>query len=109
MSAILFSLLSLSLSLSQAQKGEDEELYTYPRQLRNHHPQNGQKVNHEINEVVMRIMRAEQKQQYGHYQQELLRRRVLVAVVDLLPHVEVVVGAGVELEGHALHPVEHEV
>ena len=57
----------------------------------------------------MRIMRAKQKQQYRHYQQEFLCRRILIAVIDLLPHVEVVVGAGVELEGHALHPVEHEV
>ena len=57
----------------------------------------------------MRIMRAKQKQQYRHYQQELLRGRILIAVIDLLPHVEVVVGAGVELKGHALHPVKHEV
>ena len=55
----------------------------------------------------MRIMRAEKEQQDGDYQQELLRRRVLVPIVDLLPHVQVVVGAGVELEGHALYPVEH--
>ena len=57
----------------------------------------------------MRIMRAEQEQQDGHYEQELLRRRVLVPIVDLLPHVQVVVGAGVELKGHALYPVEHQV
>ena len=57
----------------------------------------------------MRVMRAEQEEQYRHYQQELLRRRVLVPIVDLLPHVQVVVGAGVELKGHALHPMEHEV
>ena len=40
--------------------------------------------------------------------QELLGRSVLVAVVDLLPHVEVVVGAGVELKGNSSHPVEHD-
>ena len=57
----------------------------------------------------MRVMRAQQEQHHRHGQQELLGGRVLVAVVDLLPHVEVVVGAGVELEGHALHPVEHDV
>ena len=54
-------------------------------------------------------MRAEQEQQDGYYEQELLRRRVLVPVVDLLPHVQVVIGAGVKLKGHALHPVEHQV
>ena len=54
-------------------------------------------------------MRADQEQANRTRQQELLRRRVLVLVVDLLPHVEVVVGAGVELEGDAAHVVEHEV
>lgn len=54
-------------------------------------------------------MRAEQEQQDGYYEQELLRRRVLVPIVNLLPHIQVVVGAGVEFEGHALHPVEHKV
>ena len=54
-------------------------------------------------------MRAQQKQRNGHEQQKFLSRRILVAVVDLLPHVEVVVGAGVEIEGHALHVVEHYV
>lgn len=56
----------------------------------------------------MREVRAQQEHQYRDHEQELLRWRVLVPVVDLLPHVEVVVGAGVELEGYAAHPVEHE-
>lgn len=54
-------------------------------------------------------MRAEQEQDNRHTKQELLCRRVLIPVVDLLPHVQVVVRAGIELEGHASHPVEHEV
>lgn len=54
-------------------------------------------------------MCADQEQTYRHRQQELLRWRVLVLVVDLLPHVEVVVGASVELEGYAAHVVEHEI
>ena len=57
----------------------------------------------------MGVMRAHQEQTNRHRQQELLRRRVLIFVIDLLPHVEVVVGAGVELEGDAAHVVEHEV
>lgn len=57
----------------------------------------------------MRIMRADQEQTYRHRQQELLGRCILVLVVDLLPHVEVVVGAGVEFEGNAAHVVEHQV
>lgn len=54
-------------------------------------------------------MGAEQEQDDRHAQQEFLGRRVLVAVVNLLPHVEIVVGTGVEFKGHATHPVEHEV
>ena len=57
----------------------------------------------------MRVVRAQEKQDNRHAQQELFRRRVLVAVVDLLPHVQVVVGAGVELKRHAAHVVEHDV
>lgn len=57
----------------------------------------------------MGVVRADEEETYGDGEQELLRRRVLIPVVDLLPHVEVVVGAGVELEGHAAHVVEHQV
>ena len=57
----------------------------------------------------MGIMRAQQEQRHWHHQQELFRGCVLVSVVDLLPHVEIVVGARVELEGHAPHIVEHKV
>lgn len=53
-------------------------------------------------------MNTEQEQDDGHAEQELLGRGVLVAVVDLLPHVEVVEGAGVELKGDPAHPVEHD-
>ena len=54
-------------------------------------------------------MGAQQEQHDGHAQQEFLGGRVLIPVVDLLPHVEVIVGARVEVEGHAAHPVEHQV
>lgn len=57
----------------------------------------------------MRVVGADEEQHDGHAQQELLGRGVLVTVVNLLPHVQVVVCARVELEGHAAHPVEHEV
>ena len=55
----------------------------------------------------MRIMRADQKQTYRHRQQELLRWRILIFIVDLLPHIQVIVGACVELEGYPSHVVEH--
>lgn len=46
-------------------------------------------------------------QYYRHHQQEFLSGRVLVPVVDLLPHVQVVVGPRVELEWYSLNPMEH--
>src|SRR5689334_13626978 len=56
-------------------------------------------VDDEKGQVVVGIMCADEEERDGHYQQELLGGRVLVAVVNLLPHVEVVVGSGVEVEG----------
>ena len=57
----------------------------------------------------MRIMRANQEQQYRYGEEKLFGGRVLVPVVNLLPHVEVVVGARIEVKGHAAYVVEHEV
>lgn len=45
-------------------------------------------------------------QYYRHRQQKFLGGRVLVPVVDLLPHVQVVVGSRVELEWYSLDPME---
>lgn len=56
----------------------------------------------------MGVVGAEKEEHDGHAEQELLGRRILVPVVDLLPHVEVIVGTGVELERDAPHPVKHE-
>ena len=53
-------------------------------------------------------MGAEEEEHDGDAEQELLGGRVLVAIVDLLPHVEVIVGTSVELERDAPHPMEHE-
>lgn len=33
----------------------------------------------------------------------------MVPVIDLLPHVQVIVGAGIELKWDAADPVEHQV
>lgn len=56
----------------------------------------------------MGVVGAEEEEDDGHAEQELLGGRVLVAIIDLLPHIEIIVGAGVEFEGNAPHPVEHE-
>jgi hypothetical protein len=54
-------------------------------------------------------MRANEEQHYGHGKEEFLGRRVLVPVIDLLPHVEVVEGTAVEIKGYAADMVKHEV
>lgn len=56
----------------------------------------------------MGVVGAEEEKHNGYAEQELLGRSVLVPVVDLLPHVEVIVGTRVELERDAPHPMEHE-
>lgn len=56
----------------------------------------------------MGIVSAEEEEHDRHAEQELLGGGILVTVVDLLPHVEVVVGTSVELERDAPHPMEHE-
>lgn len=55
----------------------------------------------------MGVVGAEKEEHNGHAEQELLGRSVLVPVVDLFPHVEVIVGTRVELERDAPHPMEH--
>ena len=57
----------------------------------------------------MCVVCADEEQTDRHGKQEFLRWRILVLVVNLLPHVEVVVGSGVELEGYPAHVVEHEI
>lgn len=82
---------------------------THPRKLWYDNRQRRYEVDQEIGQVVMGIVRRDQEQYDRHAEQELLRRCVLVSIVNLLPHVQVVVGAGVEVERHAADPVEHEV
>lgn len=53
-------------------------------------------------------MGAEEEEHNRHAEQKLLRRGILVTVIDLLPHVQVIVSSGVELERNAPHPVEHD-
>lgn len=57
----------------------------------------------------MRIMGADQKEHYWDGEEEFLRGSVLVAIINLLPHVQVVIGTRIEVEWHAADVVEHEV
>lgn len=56
----------------------------------------------------MSVMGAQQKQQYRNAEEEFLGWRVLGPVVDLFPHVQIVICSRVELKWHTTHPVEHE-
>lgn len=82
---------------------------THKWQLRYHHTERGEEVDGEVGKIIVRVVRAQKEQDDGHTEEELLGRRVLRAIVDLLPHVEVVVGATIELERCAAHVVEHYV
>lgn len=57
----------------------------------------------------MRVVCAQEEEDYRNTQEEFLRRSVLIPVIDLLPHVQIVVGSSVEFEGHASDPVKHQV
>lgn len=56
----------------------------------------------------MGVVGADKEEHNRNAEQELLGRSVLITVVNLLPHVEIIVGAGVELERDAPHPMKHE-
>ena len=57
----------------------------------------------------MCIVSTNQEQDNRHAEQKLLRWGVLRAVINLFPHIQVVVGTGVKVERHATHIVEHEI
>lgn len=82
---------------------------TYRRQFGHDNRHRRQKIDKKQSQIVMSVVRADEEETDGDGEQELLGRGILVLVVDLLPHVEVVVGAGVELERDAAHVVEHQV
>jgi hypothetical protein len=82
---------------------------TYPWQFGYHNSHESQKIDNEISQIVMRVVSTEKEKHNGYAEKELFGRRILVAVVDLLPHVQIVVCARVKLERHPSDPVEHEV
>lgn len=57
----------------------------------------------------MRIVCAQKEQDNRYTEQELLGWRILCPVIDLFPHVQVVICAAIEVEWNATDPVEHEV
>ena len=57
----------------------------------------------------MGVVSTDEKEADRNCEEPLLRRSILVTIIDLLPHVEIVIGAGIEVKGYAAHPVEHDV
>lgn len=57
----------------------------------------------------MGIMRTQEEEHNRNTEQEFLGRCVLCAVVDLLPHIQVVVSTAVEVEWHAADVMEHDI
>lgn len=57
----------------------------------------------------MSVVRAQEKEYDGNAEQEFLGRCILCAVVDLLPHIQVIIGATVEIERYATNVVKHNV
>ena len=94
----------------ESQYGSDQNVAnkTYKWQFRDHNPQCSQKVDGEIGQVVVGIMSAEKEEHDWYAEQKLLRRRILITIVNLLPHVEIIIGTGVEFKWNAPHPVEHD-
>ena len=82
---------------------------TYCRQFRQHNCDRGEAVDDEVCQIIMGVMGGHQEKKNWHHKQKLLSRRVLVAVVDLLPHVQIIISSGVEIKRHTAHVVEHEV
>lgn len=81
----------------------------YRWQFRNDDEDGSDQVDTKVPEIVMRVVCTDEEEPNRHSEEPFLRWRVLVTVVNLLPHVEVVIGASVEVEGDAAHPVEHDV
>lgn len=57
----------------------------------------------------MCVVGAKEKKYYRNTQKEFLRWCVLISIVDLFPHVQIIVGPSIEFERHASNIVKHKV
>ena len=57
----------------------------------------------------MSVMCANQKQKDRNNHQKLFGRRILISIVDLLPQIQIVVRARIELKRYSAYPMEHDV
>ena len=84
-------------------------MWTHKRQFGYHNGQYSKKIDGKIGQIIMRIVRAEQKQHNRNTEKKLLGWRVLIPVVDLLPHVQVVICACVKFKGDTSNPMKHQI
>lgn len=82
---------------------------TYPWQLGYYNSHDSQKIDDKVRQVIMRVVSTEKEKHNWYAQEELFSRRVLVTIVDLLPHVQIVVRPSIELEWYASDPVKHQI
>ena len=84
-------------------------LRTHKRQFGYHNSQHRKKIDGEIGQIIMCIVRAEQKQHNGNTEKKFFRWSILIPIVDLLPHVQVVICACVKFKRDTSDPMEHQV
>lgn len=57
----------------------------------------------------MSVMRAQKEEHDRDTEEEFLGRRILRAIIDLLPHVQVIISTTVEVKRHTPDPMEHKI
>ena len=86
-----------------------DEIRTHIWKFGYDYSQYGKEVDDKVSEVVVGVVCAEQEEYDRHTEQEFLGGCILSSIINLLTHVQVVIGASVELKGHASDVMEHDV
>jgi hypothetical protein len=94
--------------IGDCQPGGVDPSSTYEGQFRDHYEHGRHEIEDEVGQIVVSEVRAQEKQADRHRKEELLRGGVLIAVVNLLPEIEMIVCAGVEFERDTSDVMEHD-
>lgn len=73
-----------------------------------HNSEHSQKIDGKIFKVVVGIVCTEEEQDNRYTEEEFLGWCVLCSIVDLLPHVQIVVSTSIKFERYSTNPMEHE-
>lgn len=79
------------------------------RKFWNDYCQTGNTIKDEKGEVVICVVGRDKKEADWDAQEKLFCGSVLVAIVDLFPHGQVIISAGIEFKGYSGNVVEHYV